>query len=420
VWAPGLLVLAFLAVPAAQAGETGARLTLDEALLVAAERSPELRARRAEVDEARGRLLAARTYPYNPRIEVEAGRRSGGGAASTDRALRLSQAIELGGKRRRRSTAAGAELAAAEARLVRAGRRLTARVELAFATAVRARELRGIAELDAALAQDFLELSSKRLAAGAGTQLDLNLARATRGRAERRLAVARATELESRGLLAESVGLGPASLPEPAGEASPPRAETSALADLLAAASANRADLEAFRREREAAEARLRLARAERIPDLEVGFSYEREEGTDDVVGGGLAIDLPLFNRNRGAVAEADATRRRVAHEAAALELGVAGEVVAAWATLSAAASAEELLREQVLGSLEESLELLRRAFEAGKIGTTELLLFRRELVESRREYVETLTDAWLARVALDLAAGRVPPLELNTEATEE
>ena len=69
------------------------------------------------------------------------------------------------------------------------------------------------------------------------------------------------------------------------------------------------------------------------------------------------------------------------------------------------------MLEQSSVVRLEESLELLRRAFEEGKIGATELLLFRRELVESRREYVETLSDAWRARVALDLATGRLAPL---------
>ncbi len=403
-----LALLGHLVFPGLAAAESPS-LDLEEALATAARLSPELRARRAEVDEARGRLVSARTHPFNPRLEVEAGRRRGPDATATDRGLSLSQRVELAGQRGRRRAVAEARLAGAEARLVRHGRVLAARVELAFAKAVRARELHRVAELDAGLARDYLELVDRRLAAGAATQLDVNLARTTRGRAERRLAVTRA---------AAAVGLGPASLPEPAGELPPPAAELPPLAELIALAADHRADLAAFRHQRQAAEARVGLARAERVPDLAFGLSFEREEGTDEILGGGLGISLPLFDRNRGAIAEAEAARERSVHELAARELDVASEVVAAYATLQAAGEAAGLLR-QVLGSAEESFELLRRAFEAGKIGNTELLLFRRELVESRREYVDTLAEAWLARVALDLATGRLTPLDPGP-ATEE
>lgn len=408
----GCLVLA----PAAAAERV--TLDLEAALLTAARRSPELRARRAEVDEARGRLLSARTYPMNPQFEVEAGRRRGPDTTTNDRGLSLSQELELGGQRGRRRDVAEARLAGAEARLLRQGRSLAARVELAFAEAVRARELGRVAELDARLAKDYLDLVERRLAAGSATQLDVNLARATRGRAERRLAVRRGAGIEARGRLAAAVGLDPGSLPAPVGELPLPAPEPPPLSELLRLAAGHRADLTAFRQERAAAEARLRLARADRVPNLSVSVSYEREEGTDEILGGGLGIALPVFDRNQGAIAEAEAARERSGHELAGLEIDVESEVVAAYATLTAAGEAAELLRD-VLGSTEESLDLLRRAFEAGKIGNTELLLFRGELVESWQEYVETLAEAWRARIALDLATGRLASLDLHPEAEE-
>ena len=67
-----------------------------------------------------------------------------------------------------------------------------------------------------------------------------------------------------------------------------------------------------------------------------------------------------------------------------------------------------EHLREQVLGTLDESVELLQRSFTAGRIGATEVVTLRREFVASRRETVEALAEAWLARIELDLAVGRL------------
>ena len=103
--------------------------------------------------------------------------------------------------------------------------------------------------------------------------------------------------------------------------------------------------------------------------------------------------------------------------EKAGLELSVAREVAAAHFNFIAARAAVEGLRQDVIGTLEENLDLLQRSFAAGKIGSTDLIVFRREFVESQREYVEAQAHAWQMRVALDLAAGRlVIPSSANEE----
>ena len=56
-----------------------------------------------------------------------------------------------------------------------------------------------------------------------------------------------------------------------------------------------------------------------------------------------------------------------------------------------------------------ESLGLLERSFTAGKMGLSDLLVFRRELIEARREHIEATAEAWMARIALDLAVGTLP-----------
>lgn len=57
-------------------------------------------------------------------------------------------------------------------------------------------------------------------------------------------------------------------------------------------------------------------------------------------------------------------------------------------------------------GTLEESLELLRRAVEAGELSATDVLLLRRELVEGRREQIEAAGELWFAQNDLELAVG--------------
>ena len=65
---------------------------------------------------------------------------------------------------------------------------------------------------------------------------------------------------------------------------------------------------------------------------------------------------------------------------------------------------------------MSDNLKLLERSFETGKTGWTELLLFRREFVDARREYVQTMGQAWLAAIELDLACGTEPQISVAKE----
>ena len=407
----GLLSLPAVALgaPPARAIEGDPELTLEAALAAAFENSPAIAAAAAEVAAARGRLVTARTYPFNPELAVGAARREGPDESTTDREAALSQEVEIAGQRGKRVATAEAELAAVEAGYRWRRQLVAAAVAHAFADAVAARDLAGLAGIEADLARELLRITARRFEAGAATQVDLNLARASSARAERRLELARSVEAEARSLLAEAAGRDPTSPPVAAGSLALPAGEPASLAELVAGALARRADLDAFRRAREAAAARLRLARAEAVPNLELGVFHEREEGTDDLYGGGVAIALPLFNRNRGGIAEARADAERAGAETALLELAVRREVYAALARYRASRTSAERLGEQVVGGLSDSLELLERSFAAGKIGLAELLVFRGELVASRQEHIEATADAWQARIDLDLAAGRLP-----------
>lgn len=403
----------------AQEEGTGPSLSLEQALQAAFERSPELAVRSAEVEEFRARLVTARTYPYNPEISVEGARRSTPDARSTDRGLEVSQEIEIGGQRGRRIAAAEAFLTAAEARFRRDQRVLAGRVALAFADAVSARELLRIEETDAALARGLLDIEERRLEAGKATQIELNLARAAAGRSVRHVELARGAYQDARSTLAEAIGLPPAVPPVPVGDladfAAPGTAGLPPLAELVQTALSHREDLAAFQSEQEAARAEVELERSLARPNLVASAFQDREAGTDDISGVGLTVGIPLFNRNRGRIAEAGAAAQRVAAESAAARLAVELEVASAYTTYQASVAAARGLGEQVVGSLEANLGLLQRSLEAGKISRTEVFLLRREFVESQREYLDTLSQAWRARVQLDLAAGLLPfPAEPN------
>ncbi|MFQ5526917.1 MAG: TolC family protein [Thermoanaerobaculia bacterium] len=401
-----LVAVSSLARSAAAETPTPVELTLEQALEQAFRESPILAARRAEVRRVEARLLTARTYPYNPEIELAAADRQGLADGSTDRSLSLSQEIEIGGQRGKRVAVATSELEAVQSSFEHEQRQLAARVRLAFAEALRAVELVQIAEGDAELTRQLLDFASRRLEAGAGTQVELNLARSTAGQAERTLRLAEAADASARGRLAETVGASAGEMPVPIGQLDFPTGEVAEPQTLLELALKNRADLEALRRETESSRRAIQLSRSQRIPNLRLGAFYEEEEGTDEIKGVALAIPIPVFNRNQGEIAEARAEVDRLSAEGSAAELAIRREVMDALATYRAAQRAAVSLRDLVVGTLEENLSLLRRALEAGKIGASDVLVFRREFVEGQRQFIEALFEAQAARIALDLATG--------------
>lgn len=389
----------------ASEGQVPAAVTLDEALSLAAERSPELQARRAEVEEARARIVTARTPAFNPELSASAGNRDSPGGSTTDRGVALSQEIELGGKRRHRRAVAEAEFSAAEARFERASQVLAARIALAFTDVLRTLEVVRIEETDVELANSSADVARKRLEAGAGTDIEVNLSVATRARAERRRQQALAAADAARFVLSEAIGLSPSTAPTAVGELVTPEPSEFELDALLSLAKSRRADLEALRRDVRAAEERVKLARSEGAPGLRIGIFHDAEVD-DDIIGVSIGIGLPVVNRNRGGILEARAGDERARWEATALERVIEREVAEAWSSLRAAQSAASRFEDEVVGSFEENLRLLRRSFEAGKIGVSEVLLFRREFLDAQRESVESRADARRARVLVDFAAG--------------
>lgn len=385
------------------------QLTLDAAVRAAFQRSPRLKMQGAEVLEAKGRLLSARALLHNPVLGLEAAQRSFQGGTGTDFALGVSEELELGGQRGQRTDAAKAELKAAEAHFLHDQRMLTAEVNLAFFEAVRARDILEILRQDVDLARTLQNAAQRKLEAGSSTQLDLNLATAELGRAEERFFLAEGAYGETRAVLAEVTGGEPASPPQPVGDlAETASAALPPLPELLANASNHRGDLEALHQTEKALQSRLTLARREGIPNLTVSAFYGKEGSSDTLVGGGLSLPLPIFNRNQGGIAEASAAHQRATAERALLDLQVQREVAAAYARYQAASRSVSRLQETVLGTLEENFQLLRRAYEAGKTSSTEVVVIRRSFIEAQRELVDAALMARRDRIVLELAAGRL------------
>jgi outer membrane protein TolC len=104
-----------------------------------------------------------------------------------------------------------------------------------------------------------------------------------------------------------------------------------------------RADVLAALAEYAAAESALRLEIARQYPDIHLGTGYEYDQGQQKWSLLSVSAELPVFNRNAGPIAEAEARRAEAAARFVALQARVIGELDRA---LAGRAAVREQLRQ--------------------------------------------------------------------------
>ncbi len=402
-------VILAIAVLAWQARSTMAAeaITLDQALERAVTENPEIRAAVAELRAAEGRRVAAGTIAYNPEFDARLGRPSGGGQTGYDYEVSLSQRLELGGKRSKRTSAAEAQQESSRLRLEWTRWRVRVQVRRAYWLAIVARDRLAIVEQAQALARELAQAARERMEFGAATQLELNLAVAAEGRtrqdrlvAEQRLRLARA-DLAAATATPAGTELDPVGgLPE---MAAPAIGED----EYVAGALRRRSDLVAEQRQVEAARARRDLARAQAVPDVAVGATFGRGAiGARDTVLFGISVPLPLWNRNQGGRIEAaaDLARAEVVADTARRELE--RDARTAYRNFALAREAVAGFDRDVIERLSQNLELARESFRSGKIGLLVFNVVRRDLVETRLAYLDAMAGLVEAHQAFELASG--------------
>jgi cobalt-zinc-cadmium efflux system outer membrane protein len=376
------------------------RLTLSEALAHAREQAPRIVAARLTVDEARGRLLGAGLrFQNNPELDVGIGRRAGSGETSMDLDAGIQQLFEPRGRRTARNVAATEGVAQGTAAVDETTRLVLRETASAFLRALHAREQVKLLDAAEGLAGQVYAAADRRFKARDIAVLDVNLARALLARTRAEKQSAAAAESTAIGELKQLLGIDGDVAPEGTLAA---REEGNTTA-LLEAAN-QRPELRQLEAAVREAEAETRVAVTYRKPDVGLAARYQREEG-DNILFGGVTISLPTFARGQELAAVSSARAIRLRRELDAARTRVRIEVQAAFAALQQRAAAVRALETDALPGLDENERLTTRSFEVGQLGLTELLLIRREILDTRFQYLDTLLEAALAQIDLHASA---------------
>lgn len=397
----------------ARAESAPSALTAEEAVREALVANRDLQAARLAIAAARGRRLQAGRLE-NPELELAyaddfAFESEGERTAS----VAFSQSFPVTARlsRERNVAAKDVEIAASEVRNF--ARELVAEVETVFYRARAWDERLAVNQelIDSVRAVE--KATGRRLEAAEVSPAEVGLLRIERLRLEQESVRLRQQAEASRATLARLLGRdAPGSL-ELVGELDPGTAPTGSPGRI-------RPDLEAASRGVERAEADRALARSEAWEDWTVAFGYDRERAVfdapigveeDEFLGFGLRIPLPLWNRQQGRIAEAEAELRRARHARGALALRVDEEVRVAQAEFRALRANVDAYADSILPEASRTRELIERGYREGLVGIADLLQAQRQYNETRALYLTLLGDLRAASISLEAATGSSPHL---------
>lgn len=391
-------------------------MALVDALALARNNNRLLRVARARIGEAKGDLTQASVLLVsNPVVGVGVGPRfmtASRGRVTADIDGFVEQALELGGQRRHRRARATAKLHATRASISDTRRVIDLAVALLFYRALAARQRAVLHRENVSLAEALLKTSRERIALGAGNQLDLYASRLVVAEAKRKALAASTAHRTLLIRIGTVCGLPAGTRLRLRGSLPSPQAMSSSAA-MTRRALRLRPELRALNHRIAAVRAAVRLARASAWPDLTLGVSYAREEGSNAVLFT-LRVSLPFFNRNQGHRERAIARLRRVRAERSSARLSVSADVRVAWVAHRQAIRALNLYTVDVLTAQKSSVQLLRRSFQEGKVGYVKVLIMQRQLITGREGYLKARL-AFAQSLARLRAAACLPQTNANS-----
>ncbi|MBI3950877.1 MAG: TolC family protein [Acidobacteria bacterium] len=339
----------------------------------------------------------------------------------------------MGGKLRKSQRIFEQEIAQAEAEAQAQKQRVLNTVRMLYYEALGAQHLVDLRRELAKIAREAVQITAELMNVGQADRPDHLEAEIEAQQVELELESAENARQEVWQLLAAVVGM-PSM--EPVRLAGNLEEELPALdqAALLATLLRDSPEIQSARAGVERAQAVLARARAERIPDLflrgGIGYSTEtlelRNGGPDNRVTGPEAsvqvgLNLPIFNRNQGAIAAAQAELAIAERELQRLELALRSRLASAFRQYNTAWRTVQRYQQQVLPGARRAYELYLASFRQMAAAYPQVLISQRTMFQVQDDYVNALVELRQTAIQIQgfllsggLDAPRVRPFEIG------
>ena len=379
-------------------------LTLDRALQTAFANNPDLAAAQWEIDIAQGGRQQAGLMP-NPVASWDAEDTRRNTRTTT---IKLSQTLELGGKRGARIDLATRAQDAAALTLEQRRNDLRADVIDSYYGALRAQERLDLAQRSVALAERGLVVANGRVKAGKSSPVEATRAQVQLSEIRLELNRAQIGLTDAYRRLAASTGSANPDFQAVATQrqSAPPLPPSAPLLARLEQTT----ELRLAELYIQQSEASVGLEKAQRIPDLDVSIGSQYDAGVRERVNlVGVSMPIPLFNRNQGNVLAASRRADQARDLRNATELRLRTETRQALDLWQTANTEVRAFNQQILPAAQSAVDSATRGFEMGKFNFLDVLDAQRTLIAARTQYLTATaqaTDAWvrIERIYGDLA----------------
>ena len=401
--------------------EGNSDLTLGQALQRVLQSNPELAAFSKEMVAYEGTKLQAGLLK-NPEFSI--------GAESFDSSdpgierfttFRISQLIELGGKRSARVNVAtlGQEIAGQ----AYAAKRLEvlARTANAFVDVLENQEQVKVMDDTLRLMQRAMNTVVKRVEAGKAPPIEATRSKVALSAATIELEQARRNLSAVRAKLALLWGEAKPQFSQALGELEA-FVEIPGFDQLVSRLEENPAILQSIKNVAQH-EAIVELQKANKIPDVTLGAGVQRYLGIDKTTAVlDMSIPIPIFNRNQGNELEARQRLNKAMDEQMSVELQLRTEFVRNYESLLAAQNEIKVLHDEILPGAQNAFEITNRGYQLGKFSFLEMLDAQRAFFQNRILYVralanyQRLVNTIEQLIAAPLADLATDPMRLNSQ----
>ena len=400
----GATILLALLSSSVLAQSTGSvrRLTIDEALALAEQHNPRLQVSASVVQGAEAAISSAKMYP-NPAVTFGSlGRQRAivdGAVPGMLHGFAVNQPIELPLVRRTRIAAAEIGVRSSQYALSETRVMVRGAVKLAFYEALHRRREVELTRDNLKLVDDLRKRIEVQVKVGEAARLELIRADAELAAAQIQVQSAQLRQAAAMSALYAAMGVSLNNV-ELEGSLGPP-ATLPALevlrGEVLSAhPSIALADSEARR-----AAASLDYERAQRTPQPTLWVDVFRQPDVSQYRYG-VTIDLPLWNRREGPIAEAVAASRQAAAIADQRRLEISATLERAYSLYQVANQQIQLFEAGTLQSAEAAVKAAEAAFRFGERSVIEVLDAQRVLRSARLDYLNAQFDRQQALIELE------------------
>jgi cobalt-zinc-cadmium efflux system outer membrane protein len=158
---------------------------------------------------------------------------------------------------------------------------------------------------------------------------------------------------------------------------------------------------------------RVSLAKNERFPTLSIGpaISEERAGDRERIIGAGISMPLPLWNRNQGNIEAAEARQLQAETSLYVTQREIERKVLEAAAVYESKVRQMSQWRADSVQHFREAAEVADRHYRLGAVPIATYVELQDKYLEAVESLLDTKREALEAAQNLELLTGLTPPL---------